>query len=347
REKLCTVKLSRKLIPKLPSYSLGKLCDSIGIQIEARHRAAGDAEATAKLFDILLQKKSESSVYRRQDISELNTSRIDKIKLYVLKKLPEATGVYYFRDREGNIIYIGKSNNMRARAISHFNNKENKGRKMLNDLYDVDHVKTGSELIALLLESEEIKKHKTPYNRARRNSNFNFSIDWFEDEKGIINFRIVPSDESERALVSFTNYISARERLDAWIDGYTLCLNYCGLNEDGGECFNRQIKKCHGICCGEETVEEYNLRAKKILDEYLFDNRDFLLLDKGRHDHEQSVILIEDGHFVGYGYVDKSETISSAEEMKSYIKRKTYFPDADELVRFYLKRNGKLKRVLI
>lgn len=346
REKLCTVKLSRKLIPKLPSYSLGKLCDRIGIEIESRHRAAGDAEATAKLFSILLQKKSESVVYRRQDLTELNTSRIDKIKLYVLKKLPEVTGVYYFRDKDSKIIYIGKSNNMRARAISHFNNKESKATKMLNELYDVDHVKTGSELIALLLESEEIKKHKPIHNRARRNSNFNFSIDGFEDEKGVINFRIVPADESQSALVSFTNYISARERLDFWIAEQHLCLNVCGLNDAGGECFNKQIKKCPGICCEEESVEDYNLRAKKILDEYLFENKNFLLLDKGRHNSEQSIILIENGHFAGYGYIDKSETISSPEELKSYILQKTYYPDADELVRFYLKRNSKLKRIL-
>jgi DNA polymerase-3 subunit epsilon len=347
REKLCTVRLSRKLLPKRISYSLGKLCDSLDIVIEGRHRAAGDAEATAKLFDILLKKKSEHATYRRQNITELNTTRIDKIKLHVLKKLPEATGVYYFRDKEGNIIYIGKSNNMRARAISHFNNKESKARKMLNELYDVDHVKTGSELIALLLESEEIKKHKTPFNRARRISNFTFSIDWFKNEKGIINFKIVDSDDSEHAILSFTNYISAREKLNSWIDEHALCLNYCGLNEEGGACFNKQIKTCYGICCGEESVEEYNLRAQKILDEYLFKEKNFLILDKGRHDDEQSLILIENGNYAGYGYVDKSEGISSAEELKSYVKLSTYYPDADELVRFYLKRNTRLRKIVL
>ncbi len=347
REKLCTVRLSRKLLPKRISYSLGKLCDSLGIEIEGRHRAAGDAEATAKLFDILLQKKSEHSTYRRQDLSELNTTRIDKIKLHVLKKLPEETGVYYFRDKEGNIIYIGKSNNMRARAISHFNNKESKARKMLNELYDVDHVKTGSELIALLFESEEIKKHKTTFNRARRQSVFTHSIDWFENGNGIINFKIVAREESEKSIVSFANYISARERLNAWIDEYALCLTHCGLNEEEGACFQRQIKSCNGICCGEETVEEYNFRAKKILDEYLFRDKNFILFDKGRHDDEQSLVLIEDGHYAGYGYVDKSETISSAEELKSYVKRRVYYPDADELVRWYLKRKTKLRKVVV
>ena len=58
REKLCTVKLSRKLIPGKKTYSLGPLCESLGISNNARHRAEGDAVATAKLFDILLQIKS-------------------------------------------------------------------------------------------------------------------------------------------------------------------------------------------------------------------------------------------------------------------------------------------------
>jgi DNA polymerase-3 subunit epsilon len=347
REKLCTVKLSRKLIPGKFSYSLGVLCESLGIEIEDRHRAAGDAEATAKLFDLLLQKKSEHPTYRRQNITEINTSRVDKIKLHVLKKLPEETGVYYFRDKEGAIIYIGKSNNMRGRAIAHFNNKESKGKKMLFALYDVDHVKTGSELIALLYESEEIKKHKTPFNRARRNSNFTHSIDWFEDEKGIINYKIVPADESEQAIISFTSYISARERLNEWVDENMLCYNYCGLNDDGGQCFHHPIKRCYGICCEKESIADYNARAKKILDEFLFRDKNFILFDKGRHRDEQSMILIENGHYAGYGYVDKGEQISSTEELKSYIRRPTYYPDADALVRWYLKRNLKLKKMVI
>jgi DNA polymerase-3 subunit epsilon len=53
---LCTVKLARKLLPGHPSYSLGKLCAELGIEINGRHRAAGDALATVKLFEILLQK---------------------------------------------------------------------------------------------------------------------------------------------------------------------------------------------------------------------------------------------------------------------------------------------------
>jgi DNA polymerase-3 subunit epsilon len=346
RDQLCTVKLSRKLIPGRVSYSLGPLCEALGIDNEARHRAEGDAVATAKLFDILLQKKSEHPVYRRQDISEIHTTRIDKIKMYVLKRLPEETGVYYFLDKDGNIIYIGKSNNMRARAIAHFNNKEGRARKMLYELTDVDFVKTGSELIALLHESEEIKTHKTKYNRARKRSVFTHSIDWFYDDGGILNYKIVPFDESDTPVMSFTSHIAARERLNAWIEDHMLCYNYCGLNEEG-ECFMHPIKRCYGICCGKEDAEEYNLRAKRITDEFLFPEKNFLILDKGRHHDEQSIILIENGHYAGFGYFDVSDPVTSPEELKAYVKKTTFYPDADALVRWYLRRERKVKKIIL
>lgn len=345
REKLCTVRLSRKLLPRRVSYSLGRLCDSLGIEIEARHRAAGDAEATAKLFDILLAKKSENPAYRRKDLSELNTSKIDKIKLYVLNKLPEETGVYYFLDKDKQIIYIGKSKNMRSRAIGHFGNKQNKAYAMLNELMDVDFVKTGSELIALLLESEEIKKHKPKYNRARKRDSFTHSIECKQDENGVLHLRIVPYEEAQRPLVSYTTYLSARERLNEWVDEYALCLSFCGLNEEGGECFQRHVKKCFGICVGEEEAETYNLRVRKIVEQFDSGEKDFVLIDKGRHEDEQSVLLFEDGRYAGYGYFDKSDSVSSPEELKSVIHRGTYYPDADELVRAYLKMNGKVRRI--
>ncbi|HXP51650.1 MAG TPA: exonuclease domain-containing protein [Bacteroidia bacterium] len=342
REKLCTVRLSRKLLPKRISYSLGHLCASLNIPINGRHRAFGDAEATAKLFDLLLQLKSQNPQYRSMGVDELMTSRIDKIKDYILKKLPEACGVYYFLDKEGKIIYIGKSTNIYNRAISHFNNHERKGKKMLNELYNAEHVLTGSELIALLLEAEEIKKHKPHFNRAQKADIFTHSINWFEDKDGIINFKIAPYEESENSLQAFTTHIAARERLETWIDENSLCLKYCGLSEDE-VCFNHQIKKCHGICAGLETREEYNTRALKLVDEYSFGKKNFMVVDKGRRPDEQSLILIEDGHYAGYGYFDSSTQMQNPAELKEVIKHTTYYADHDNLVRGYLKSKNLRK----
>jgi DNA polymerase-3 subunit epsilon len=347
REKLCTVRLSRKLLPKRISYSLGNLCESLGIDNEARHRAEGDAVATAKLFDLLLELKSQNPQYKNKGIDEINTTRIDKIKKYILDKIPEECGVYYFLNREQEIIYIGKSTNMYNRAVSHFNTKESKGKKMLNDLYNVDFVKTGSELIALLLEAEEIKKHKPKYNRLRKASVFSHCIDWFEDENRIINFHIVPIEESKNHLQAYVHYMSAREKLETWIDEYELCLSHTGLTSKGSSCFNHQLKKCRGICTEDESVDEYNKRAKKILKLFRFQSANFMIVDKGRTNEEKSLVLIENGRYAGYGFVDESHQLNETEELKSVITRANYYPDADDVLRGWMRLNKAVKMIKI
>ncbi len=345
REKLCTVRLSRKLLPKRISYSLGHLCASLGIEIVGRHRAEGDAVATAELFDLLLRLKTDHPQYKNVGVDEIMVRRIDKIKEYILKKLPEECGVYYFRNKTGEIIYIGKSTNMYNRAMSHFNTSDKKGKKMLNDLYNVDFTLTGSELIALLLESEEIKKHKPQYNRMRKAETFTHSIDWFKNEKGILNFKIVPSEESENALVSFNTYATARERLDSWIDEHELCLRYCGLVSEEAICFNHQIKKCNGICAEQETVSVYNERTQKIIDKYTFNYTDFFLVDKGKTADEKSIVYIKNRKYYGSGYLERNQSISSVEELENSIKPAVYYPDSDILIHGYLKTKSGQKIV--
>ena len=346
RETLCTVRLSRKLMPGKLSYSLGVLCESIGIQVENRHRAEGDVDATVKLFDRLLELKSMHPQFKNQGVEELMTRRIDKMKQYILNKLPETCGVYYFLNKEHDIIYIGKSVNMYNRALSHFNSKENKSKKMLNDLYNVDFVETGSELVALLHEAEEIKKHKPKYNRARKADLFTHTIDWFKDDNGIINFKIVSYEDSENPLLSFVNYSTARERIEKWIDELELCLRYCHLTSESSICFNHQIKKCKGICAEEEDVESYNKRAQDILDDIIFKEKDFALIDHGKNNDERSIILMENGYYFGYGYIDKTESFSSLDECKGYIKKAPiFYPDANDLIRAFL-RNNRLKTIV-
>ena len=343
RETLCTVRLSRKLIPNRISYSLGHLCASLGIEIFGRHRAEGDAVATAQLFDLLLQLKTQHPQYKNVGVDEIMTRRIDKIKEYILKKLPEECGVYYFLNKEQQIIYVGKSKNAYNRALSHFNTTEKKGKKMLNDLYNVDFVPTGSELIALLMEAEEIKKHKPTYNRMRKASEFTHCIDYFIDKQGILNFKIAPYDEAENPVLSFNTYSTARERLDYMIDEHTLCLRYCGLTDEEAVCFNHQIKNCNGICCGQEEVEVYNQRANKILDRYVFKDKNFVIVDQGRNENERSVILIENRHFAGYGYFDAADQISTTEELKGFASRGNYYADSDDIIRAWLEKQTRPK----
>jgi DNA polymerase III subunit epsilon len=63
-KKLCTVRLSRKILPGFPSYSLGKLCQSLGIPVNGHHRAGADTEATVKIFQLLLANDKEQHIQK-------------------------------------------------------------------------------------------------------------------------------------------------------------------------------------------------------------------------------------------------------------------------------------------
>lgn len=341
RDTLCTVRLSRKLIPGQISYSLGHLCAALGIEIFGRHRAEGDAVATSILFDLLIQLKSEHPQYKNMGVEEIMTRRVDKIKRYILNKLPEECGVYYFLNKSNEIIYIGKSNNMYQRAQSHFNSDLKKSKKMLNDVFNVDFVITGSEMIALLLESEEIKKHKPKYNRQRKSEEFTHSIDYFYDNRGILNFKICEEAMSENTLLTFNSYGAARDKLETMIENFQLCLRYTGLTSEESVCFDHQLKKCNGICAGEETPEDYNKRAVALVNTYLFENNDFVILDRGRNADEYSAILVENKKYKGFGYIDRNEQISHPLELKGFISERRYYPDCDTLIRHFLKEGRK------
>jgi DNA polymerase-3 subunit epsilon len=339
RDTLCTVRLTRKLIPGLKSYSLGNLCDYLGIDNEARHRARGDAMATAKLFDVLMQVKSDHPQFKSKGVDELMVRRIDKIKKYILDKIPEDCGVYYFLDQDQQIIYIGKSTNMYNRALSHFNSKEQKGRKMLNELYNVDFVKTGNELIALLHENEEIKRFKPKFNRLRKADTFTHCIDWSKNEQGIIYFKIVPFQESNNNLQSFTGYSSARNCLENMIDEYTLCIKYCGLADAEAVCFNHQIKKCNGICAQQEEVEVYNKRASEITKKHSYKQASFAIISAGRTPEEKAMVLVLNNKYVGSGYFDEYTQLNSIADFEEVVTKTDYYPDNDNIVRGWLKAN--------
>jgi len=337
RETLCTVRLARKLIPGRISYSLGHLCAALGIEIFGRHRAEGDAVATAELFNRLLALKAIHPQYKNMGVDELMVRRVDKIKSYVLNKLPETCGVYYFLNKDKQIMYIGKSTNMYNRAISHFGTDTKKHKQLLHELTNVDYVETGSELIALLLEADEIKTHQPRFNRMRKNVDVSHTLSWFVSENGALALKISPFDEAEQAILSFATYSSARARLDSWIEEYTLCLTYCGLTSPDAICFNHQIKNCNGICAGEESIETYNERVKKLIDKHAYPHADFLIMDKGRRPDERSVILIEKGKYAGFGYFDQTAQFSHPESLREVIQKRNWHPDADLLVRHFIR----------
>ncbi|MGE0089973.1 MAG: exonuclease domain-containing protein [Bacteroidales bacterium] len=332
RDRLCTVKLSRKIIPGFKSYSLGNLCNSLNIQVNDRHRAMGDAFATVKLFELLLQKD--------QTLGRKSNSKFFNIEASKIAALPEETGIYYFYNQQGDIIYIGKSKDIRSRVFSHFNNDSTtKSICMADEIFDISYELTGSELVALLLESNEIKAHKPKFNRRQRRTLNNTGIYKRTDKYGYITFS-VENINVEEPLVTFNSNKEARDRLYLLSEKYNLCQKLCGLYETSGSCFFYQIKKCNGACVQKEPAEIYNKRVDLMLEELSLAWNDFIVIDKGRRDDERSIIIISKGSYIGFGYADIDYINQNPESLSDAIKKYPDNKDVRQIIRTYLRQHN-------
>lgn len=160
---LCTVELSKLLIPGLESYSLGKLCRNIGIPVSDRHRADGDALATVKLLKILLQKDKDKIIVKKT-IKTGNIRDLSKKLLTILEDLPLNTGIFYLHKYNGDILYIGKGKNIKKEVNNIFLRTTNRCRSLLKEMSSISFDITGSELIAQLRFNDEIENHKPRFN---------------------------------------------------------------------------------------------------------------------------------------------------------------------------------------
>ncbi|TPN82122.1 exonuclease domain-containing protein [Aquimarina algicola] len=342
RKSLCTVELSKKLIPDRESYSLGKLVRGLGIPLSDRHRANGDAQATVKLFKLLLTKDLEKKIITETVRTETK-KQVDNKLLRLIEAAPSATGIYYMHREDGKIIYIGKSKNIKKRLTQHFTNDNIKSKRIQEEVADVTYEITGSELVALLKESEEIKRNKPKYNRALRKSKFDQALYQFTDQNGYINLTIAKVDRKKNSITTFTNRQQARSFMHRWIEKYGLCQKFTGLDKGKSNCFNYTIKQCYGACIGDESAEEYNTRVLELIAKHSFDSKNMIILDRGRDIDEQSVILIEEGVFKGIGYFNLNHQINNIDILRSIITPMSHNRDAQHIIQSYVRQHKRLK----
>ncbi len=341
---LCTVELSKKLIPEQPSYSLGKLVRALGIPMSDRHRASGDALATVKLFKMLLAKDTEKEILISLIKAEIKSGLTPKL-LDIVESLPSRTGIYYMHNEKGDLIYIGKSKNIKKRVNQHFTGTANKSKKIQIEVFAVTHEETGSELIALLKESEEIKINKPIYNRAQRKSIFQWALYKDVDENGYINLTIQKADGRKKEITSYTSVQEGKNALFKITEKYNLCQKLNGLYETQNGCFQYKIKECNGACLGKETPDEYNERVKDFIREMEFDNSNMVIIDRGRSVNERSAVLIENGIYKGYCFYDLNYQINNIDVLKNIIIPMQNNRDTRHIIQSYLKRNRVMKIV--
>ncbi|MBT3920369.1 MAG: GIY-YIG nuclease family protein [Flavobacteriaceae bacterium] len=345
---LCTVELSKKLIPDLPSYSLGKLVRSLGIPITDRHRAQGDAKATVELFKLLLEKDIEKVIIS-DTIKKGSKRQLAPKLLDIIEAAPTTIGVYYMHRKNGKIIYVGKSTNIKKRLIQHFTDDNKKSKKIQLEVVSVSYEGTGNNLIAQLKESQEIKKLKPIFNHALKTSIFQSQLYSYMDDNGYVNLRIekVPMEQEEekKIITTFTNYQQAKSLLYKITDEFHLCQKLNHLEKTEGACFNHGLKTCHGACIELETPIDYNTRVQKFIEKSSYEFDDMLLIDKGRSIQEHSVILIKNGTYRGYGFFNLNFQINNPEVLKSIINPMENNRDTQHIIQSYLRKN-KVQKIL-
>lgn len=342
RETLCTVQLSRKILPGHASYSLGNLCRDLNITIEGRHRAGGDALATTKLFDIIISRNGGLSP-KTDSQSVLKKHLHPKLDFTTIKSIPEQCGVYFFYNDKNQLIYVGKSLNIRKRVLSHLSNtKTNRASRMMAEIASIDYELTGNELIALLKESHEIKVNKPVYNRAQRRTASRFGIFQFFDPKGYSCFNIA-SINNDEPVASFETREQAVEQMERWCKKFELCQKLCGLYPVEGSCFYHQTGMCHGACVGLEFPFSYNMRVDAMLDALKYHSPNMAIITNGRSQNEKAVIWVENGTYLGYGYFDETTQISQLSELKDVISMYPDNRDIQNIINGFIRKQKGIK----
>ncbi|TXD51020.1 MULTISPECIES: exonuclease domain-containing protein [unclassified Polaribacter] len=345
RKKLCTVRLTRKIVPGLKSYSLGNICVDENIPINGRHRAKGDAEATTELFRRLIERDDNfiiNSFLNPRSRQATLPPLLDKI---VVDNLPEKHGVYYFKNLAKEVIYVGKANNIKQRVISHFYDKKKKEQNMCLETADISFTKTGSELLALLHESAEIKHIYPKYNRAQRRAGEAVGLFSYEDQKGIIHLAYNRLKLAPNSMMKYYSVAECRNHLEYLCKEFELCPKYCHLQTNVSSCFHFQLKECKGVCCDKEPVEEYNKRVRKAIESVGIGAENLVIKEKGRTKKEIGFALILDGIYKGFGYLDAAQAneLENPEEYQFFVQPKKDNKDIQRIISAYLKKQENLK----
>ncbi len=310
-KKLCTVRLARKAFPGLPSYSLGNICRELNIDIDNRHRAGGDARATAKLFGHILANNGNfhiNEMLKRGSGEQWLPVHVDR---KLIDNLPTRPGVYYFLDQKKKVIYVGKAINIRKRVTGHFtgSNSGNRRQQFLRKIHHITFRECADELHALVLESTEIRRLWPEYNYSQKKASPSFGLYAYEDNGGFIRLIIDKRKDHLEALYKFNLLQEGRAMLRKLIAEFEI---------EPGSCFL------------EKTVQQtahtdrrhHNEKVNKAIAALKSNLRSFSVVSNAGD--IKLCLLVEKGSFYGMGFLP--EIPASIVEMKDALEP---FPDND------------------
>jgi DNA polymerase-3 subunit epsilon len=265
---LCTVRLSRRLFPDAQGHGLDALVARHALAVPDRHRALGDARALWAFVQVLYRQFPEEVIEAAVKRILRMPSLPPQLPPDTLEHVPETPGVYFFYGDNPLPLYVGKSLNLRERVASHFAGdwRSETDLRLSQEIRRIEFEETAGEFGALLREAHLVKSLLPAHNRALRR----------KDEAGVLALdagipRFVPAATIEpTALAShfgpFASKRAAREALRGLAAEHALCWRRLGLElRADGPCFQRQLKRCAGVCVGAESAAEHDARLREAL----------------------------------------------------------------------------------
>ncbi|HEY1008662.1 MAG: exonuclease domain-containing protein [Daejeonella sp.] len=320
-KKLCTVRLSRKIMPGFSSYSLGKLCSQVNIELIDRHRAMGDASATACLFSMLLDKDAEGHIGKALSQRSKEQSLPPHLPKEDIDKLPSAPGVYYFHNSKSKVVYVGKAIDIRKRVNSHFaNNKPGRQKQdFLRDIHHISFAECGTELISFIMEAVEIKRLWPAHNRALKRFEHAYGLYLFEDQNGYLRLAVDRRSRFSKPVYTFNMISEGYSLIKHLVSEFNLCPKLCFIQRNSEQCSGVHDQSCYGACEQKELKEAYNQRVIDSTSHLQNTLPSFAIVDKGRNPDEKSYVLIEKGIFYGMGFVSHDQVVDNISQLKDLL----------------------------
>ncbi len=336
--KICSVRFARRLEKGLKSYSLKALASFYQVVNPRAHRALADAETTAEIFHRLLV-KPDAELALKEFLNQKNREstlppNIDK---QVLKGLPGKPGVYWFLNRQKQVIYVGKANDLRSRVISHFTKGTHTKEKIRfhENIYEVGFELAGNELMALLLENELIKKHYPIHNRLNKEFLLNYGLFSYTDQGGYERLMMGETGKWTNPLATFKSKSEAMHNLLKLSMQHGLCLKLNGIfDKDNKLCRYQGTQQQHCLVCEDQAdATTYNKQVAQAIATLPQEN--YLLKTTGRTAEEVGMVWVEHGKIRACGYV---ETNTTWEPETLLPQLKTYYDtqDSQSILRQFL-----------
>ena len=278
----------------------------------------------------------------KKETFTLQTTALDKNTLADLKisgPLLHKPGVYYFKNERDEVIYVGKGKRLKKRLQSHFSHAGN--HPLYDEVHAIDIEYTGSDLIAQLLESQEIKHLRPKFNSQQVKTPAPYEIVIKENKAGVKRFVLERKTYQDTESELYYNRNSAKARLAALCKNYALCPKYCSLERKAGPCTGSTMGTCRGVCTHHESIDIYNDRVKMAQKALKHDVDHKIIKVNGRKRGESGFVLIANGIYQGFGFYSLEDTIDTINDLEPYVHNYPNNYDTTRIIDIFLKKTSK------